>query len=185
MNHQYKQNEFLFLKLTKPPEIFRFVLGTILGKEPLPRLNIITDGVLFANGASCAVTIRSCEEVLTDESLDMTCVAWHLLVSNFMVWPINPVLGVTTHIAKYNFVLIDRGHEVRAIQSTSLIHIPKSVENNWVLASIFQDLPFDLAGSGTESLVLGGHVTGVARQVLLIIIGWRCEFRHILNYQIK
>ena len=83
-----------------------------MGQETLPRLDIVANGVFFSNGASGAVTVRCCEEVLAYEPFDVACVAWHLLVSYFMVRPVDPVLGVTTHIAKYDLVLIDGRYEI-------------------------------------------------------------------------
>ena len=141
--------------------------------------------MLLANGGGGAVAIRACEQVLANEAFDMAGVAWHLLVPYLVVRSIDPVLGVTTHIAKYNLVLIDSRYEIRAVEAPSLVHILLTVENDRMLAGVLEDLSLDLASRGSKSLILRWHVAGVARQVLLIVVTWRCEFRHILNYQIK
>lgn len=141
--------------------------------------------MLLANGDGGAVAIRAGEQVLANEAFDMAGVAWHLLVPYLVVRSIDPVLGVTTHVAKYNLVLIDSRYEIRAVEAPSLIHILLTVENDGMLAGVLEDLSLDLASRGSKSLILRWHVAGVARQVLLIVVTWRCEFRHILNYQIK
>lgn len=133
-------------------------------------LNIVANWVLLANGIGCAVAIGGSKEILTNESLNVTGVARYLLVSYFVVGSVDPVLGVTTHIAEYNLVLVDGWHEVGAVEPAGLVDVPETVECDRVLSGVLEDLSLDLPSGGSETLVLGGHVARVPRQVLLVIV---------------
>ena len=92
--------------------------------------------MLLANGLSGTVAIRAGEQVLANEAFDMACVAWHLLVPYLVVRSIDPILGVTTHVAKYNLVLINGWYKIRAVKTPSLINFLHTVENDGVLSGV-------------------------------------------------
>jgi hypothetical protein len=97
--------------LTESSEVLRSELGTVLGREAILGSQVITDGVLLANGASRASCVGGREQVLTDEALDVTRVAGHLLVTDVVVGSVDPVLRVATSIAEDNLILVNLRHE--------------------------------------------------------------------------
>ena len=73
------------------------------------------DRVLLADGVSSCVCIRLREDVLTDKALDVSSVAWNLLISNHMVGSTLPVLGEPTIVSIDNFVFVYPWNEFTAV----------------------------------------------------------------------
>ena len=109
----------------------------------------------------------------------MTSITWNLLISYFMIRPVDPIFRVTTHVAKYNLVFVDRRNEVGRVETATFVNLFKGVEDNGMLAGVFKDLTFDLPCGGAEPLILGWHVTSIAGQVFFVVVTWSCKFRHI------
>lgn len=133
--------------------------------------------MLLANGTSRAVSVGGRKQVLTDEALDVTSVARHLLVTDIVVRSVDPVLRIATSIAEDDLILVNIGHE-GGVETTGLISLLEAFEQDRVLARVCEDLTLDLTSSGTEALVLGRHVTSVAWQVLLLILSLSYNFTH-------
>ena len=62
--------------------------------------------VLLVNGLGTAICITITIEVFRNESLDVTSVAWHVLLPGFFIWAADPVLGKPTAIAENDFVTL-------------------------------------------------------------------------------
>lgn len=73
------------------------------------------DRVLLADGVSSCVCIRLREDVLTDKALDVSSVAWNLLVSDHMVGSTLPVLGKSAIVSIDGLVFVDFRNEFTAI----------------------------------------------------------------------
>jgi len=56
----------------------------------------------FGRAVGEAVAIQ----VFGNETLDVACVSWHLLLSSLFIWTTDPVFSKPTAIAKNNFVIL-------------------------------------------------------------------------------
>lgn len=75
----------------------------------------MADRVLLSDGLGSAVAVGGGKQIFTDEPLDVAGVARNLLISNSVVWSVNPIFRVTTHVSVYYFVLVDSWHKIGTV----------------------------------------------------------------------
>jgi len=93
--------------INKSSKVLGNVYMSILGQKLLSWLQRMSDRMFLANSLSSRITIGFREQVLTDQPLNVSCVMWHLLVSNHVVGSTGPVSGKSTLISKHLFVLVN------------------------------------------------------------------------------
>lgn len=54
-----------------------------------------------------------------------------------------------------------------------------------MLASIAKDLSLNLSGTSAKTLILGGHMPGVSREVFFGVICRRCKISHFYLFVIN
>lgn len=149
--------------LTKTSEVLRSILVSILGLKSFFWDHVMTDWMFFTNGFWSWISVRLSEQIFTDESLDMSCVTWDLLISNLVVWATNPIFRKSAHVSEYNFIFINLWNEIWAIQSWGLIFILILLKNNWMNSIVRENLSFNLACGRTESFVFRWDMSSVSR----------------------
>lgn len=101
--------------INESSEVLSFVDFGVLRKKTFSGNNFVSDWVLFTNSLGSCICVRLRKDVLTYQTLDMTSIAWNLLISDHMVWSALPVLGKSAIVTIDNFVLVDPWNEFAAV----------------------------------------------------------------------
>jgi len=110
------------LLLTETSEVFRDILTRVLWLESgFGVLQIVTNWMLLTDCYRSGISVRFCIQIFTNQTNDMACVAWHLLITYIVIWPTNPVFCKTAVIAEYLFVFVDFRHKTIGIKSAGFI----------------------------------------------------------------
>jgi hypothetical protein len=144
-------------------------------------LKIIADRVLLADGLSSSVSIGFRIQIFTNQTNDMACVPWHLLVSYVVIWSTNPIFCKTAAIAEYLFVFVDLRHKTIRVKPERFILCCSSISEMSWFAKILQYLSLDLSSRGPKPLGSSGHMTCIAREVVFLVVRCSCKRSHIFN----
>lgn len=136
----------------------------------------MTNRMLFAYSLSCRITIRFRKEVFTNQTFDVTCVTWHLLVSYHMVGTTSPILCKSALVSKNLLVFVYVRSVFVTVKTTVLRGF--SIQSNWMLSSIIKNFSFDLSRCGSKPLVLARNMACVSREIFFSIIRWSCKSSH-------
>ena len=147
-----------------------------LRQKPLWWVQLVSNGMLFTYSLSCRITIRLGEKVFTYQPLDMTCVPWHLLVSNHVVWTACPILRKSTLVSKNLLVFVYVRGILITVKTTGLRSF--GIQSDRVLSSVVKNFSLDLSSGRSKSLVFAWNMTRIAREIFLAIIRWSCKSSH-------
>ena len=152
-------------QLTKPPKILRSKLRTRSGlKTTFWFLNSIE-----INSPSWALCKGITMDVFCNEPLDMTFVAWNVLVTNFVEGPSDPCHRLFAVVSKDFFRFIHLFLESWAVQLRPLRrHGVESFHQLCVSAQVSDYLLFYLACGWTKSLWFGRNMAGIPRKKVFL-----------------
>ena len=116
-----KRNNWKIL-LTETSEVFGDILTGVLWLESgFGVLKIITNRMLLRNSLSSGISVRFRIQIFTNQTNDMPCVTWHLLITYIVIWSAHPIFCKTAAIAEYLFVFVYFGHKTIGVKSLCFI----------------------------------------------------------------
>ena len=108
--------------LTETSEVFGDILTGVLWLESgFGVLKIITNWMLLGNSLSSGISVRFRIQIFTNQTNDMPCVTWHLLITYIVIWSAHPIFCKTAAIAEYLFVFVYFGHKTIGVKSLCFI----------------------------------------------------------------
>ena len=166
--------------LTETSEVLGDILTRVLWLESgFGVLKIITNWMLLPDGQSSGISVGFCIQIFTNQTNDMPCVTWHLLITYFVIWSTHPIFCKTAAIAEYLFVFVYRGHKTIGVKSECFILCSSSISQMSWFTEILQDLPLNLSSRWAEPLGSSGHMACIARKVVLLVVRCSCKRSHI------
>ena len=118
-------------------------------------------------------------DIFSNQMFDMTCIPGNVLLSHFVVWAGDPVLGKPATVTENLFVFRHLVIEACGIQSRFFIfEFAESIHETFVLTCILQDLTFDLTSCATKSNTLGWNMASVPWHIVDFEITRSCCLRH-------
>jgi len=134
-----------------------------LGQELLFWLEFVTNWMLLADGLSGRVTVGFGKEVFTNQTFDVTGVSWHLLGSDHVVGSTGPILSKSAVVSENLFVFVNEWGVLIAVK-TAFLRVC-SIQSNWMLTAIVENLSFNLSSSCSVSFVLARNMASVTREI--------------------
>jgi hypothetical protein len=101
--------------------------------------------MLLRNSLSSGISVRFRIQIFTDQTNDMPCVTWHLLITYIVIWSAHPIFCKTAAIAEYLFVFVYFGHKPIGVKSLCFIVGRSSISKVTWLSKILKYLSLDLS----------------------------------------
>lgn len=166
--------------LTETSEVFGDILTGVLWLESgFGVLKIIPNWMLLRNSLSSGISVRFRIQIFTDQTNDMPCVTWHLLITYIVIWSAHPIFCKTAAIAEYLFVFVYFGHKPIGVKSLCFIVGRSSISKVTWLSKILKYLSLDLSSRWPKPLGSSGHMPSIAREVVLLVVRCSCKRSHI------
>ena len=100
----------------------------------------------------------------------MASVAWNELVAHLVGRSTDPGLGGQTAVAEDNLVFVDWRDVLRTVEAALDVNRLERLHHQRTAAAVAPDLVPNLPSGGAEALLLRGHESGVAGEVVLVVV---------------
>ena len=124
----------------------------------------------------CWQSIPFREQVFTDETFDMACIAWNFLSADHVGWTIRPVDCILWFVSIDSLIFVKEW--LVPIWVYPSVHIRGLCKVDRMNTSVTHNLSLSFPCSLTKSLVLAWHMTCITRHVLFCEISWNCKSCH-------
>jgi hypothetical protein len=156
---------YLQIELTPATEVCGFIGKALRGSKTIIRIGVCAHRMATRKELSCDLCVTLAHKVLVDHAAAVPCVIGNMLLAHFVSRTVHPVFSVTRSSAKNISVYVFLGGQVHFVCGMAS-HL--KLVNNILTAASQTDFTIDGACGLATEVVLGGHVSCVARQVLAL-----------------